>query len=190
MFVPKVQQPGAYLAELAETAPGAGKLPSMSKRKAPEPEDDWPEMLIVDEEDLVWDEKLGYHRCPLGLIQTSRPIVGCTECTEDGTGLKLYVQQLEREGICDVVVVEEDEHEVCLRAVTCAHDRLRAKYPRLIIMHHRWYELPPLNGRSLIDAETGTEVWVERFGDRPRADLYGPSSELDSAADTDLDIPF
>ncbi|HWD68804.1 MAG TPA: hypothetical protein VG293_01345 [Solirubrobacteraceae bacterium] len=133
----------------------------MSTRKArPEPEDDWPETVIVSEEDLVWDEKLGYHRCPLGLIQTPRPTVGCREWTEDGTGLKLYVQQLEREGICDVVVVEEDEHE------------------------------RPLNGRCLDDAETGNQVGVERFEDAVRVDVHGASTDGDAATDPDLDIPF
>ena len=155
-----------------------------------------PPTVIVDEEDLVWDDQLGYHRCPLGLIQSSRPIVACRECISDGTGLKLYVQQLERESICDVVVVEEDEREVCLRAVTCAYDHLRAKYPRLIIMHYRWYELPPLNGRRLIDAETGEEVWVHRWEDGVRGDVPGSPAGSDSATgadpdrDDDLDIPF
>ena len=162
----------------------------MSNRKtAFETDDDWPEMVIVDEEDLVWDDKLGYHRCPLGLIQTPRAIVFCREVSRDG-GLKLYVQQLEREGMCDVAVVYQDEDEVCLRAVTCGYDHLRAKYPRIITTAYKWYELPPLNGRLLIDAETNTEVSVERVEDAPRANRHGSRSETDAAGDPDLDIPF
>lgn len=164
---------------------------------APEPDDDWPAMVIVDEKDLVWDEELGYHRCPLGLIQTPRPIVGCRECTSDGTGLKLYIEQLEGEGICDVAVVYEDEQEVCLQAVTCAYDHQRAKYPRLIVMRYTRYGLPPLDGRSLIDAETNEEVWVHRWGDTERASELGAAAlgaarpaAAESDDDPDLDIPF
>lgn len=162
----------------------------MSKRKAePEGEDDWPEMVIVDEKDRVWDEKLGYHRCPLGLVQTPRRIVECRERSRDGE-LKLYVQRLEREGICDVAVVSEDEHEVWIQAVTCGYDHLRARYPRIVIGAHKWYELPPLNGRSLIDAETGEEVRVHRFDDATRAHRSDSPAERDSGWDPDLDIPF
>jgi hypothetical protein len=162
----------------------------MSAKRTGADDDDRFPMVIVEEEDLVWDEKLGYHRCPLDLIQTPRPIVGCYELSKDDGGLKLYVQQLEREGICDVVVVDEDEHEVCIRAITCARDRQRARHPRIIIMHHRWYELPRLNGRAVIDAETGKEVWVGRFEDAPRADVPGSPAEPGTESDPDLDIPF
>jgi hypothetical protein len=57
-------------------------------------------------------------------------------------------------------------------------------------MHHRWYELPRLNGRAVIDAETGREVWVGRFEDAERASLSGSPAVPDTASDPDLDIPF
>ena len=162
----------------------------MSNRKTEiETDDDWPEMVIVDEEDRVWDDKLGHHRCPLGLIQTPRPIVFAREWDMEG-GLKLYVQQLEREGMCDVAVVYEDEQEVCLRAVTCTYDHLRAKYPRIITNAHKWYGLPPLNGRMLIDDETNTAVSVERMEDAQRGDGPELNTEPGTAGDPDLDIPF
>ena len=162
----------------------------MPKRKAPlDIDDDWPEKVIVDEKDLVWDDDLGYHRCPLGLIQTPRPILFCREWTPEG-GLKLYVRQLEREDICDVAVVYEDDHEVCLRAVTCGYDHLRAKYPRIVTGAHKWYKLPPLNGRALIDAETDEEVCVERFADATRVDPGESNTERGAAGDPYLDIPF
>jgi hypothetical protein len=101
-----------------------------TKRAVADDDDDRFPMVLVEEEDLVWDDNLGYHRCPLDLIQTPREIVQCYELSRDEGGLKLYLQQLEREGICDVVVVDEDEHEVCIRAITCARDRERARHPQ------------------------------------------------------------
>src|ERR1700722_1658007 len=139
-----------------------------NNRTAADTEVDWPEMVVVDDEDRVWDDELGHHRCPLGLIQTPREIVGCIEWDREG-GLKLFVRQLEREGICDVVVADEDEQEVSLRAITCGYDHQRARYPRNVTVSHKWYELPPLNGRRLYDAETDREVWVDRIEDAIRA---------------------
>jgi hypothetical protein len=55
-------------------------------------------------------------------------------------------------------------------------------------MHHRWYELPLLYGRALIDAETGREVWVGRFEDPDRSSE--PASRPGPHSDPDLDIPF
>jgi hypothetical protein len=150
-------------------------------------EDDWPEMVIVDDEDRVWDDELGHYRCPLGLIQAPRPILRCIEWNHGG--FKLYVQQLEREGICDVAVSFEDEQELAIRAITCAYDHQRARHPRLIVMHHKWYDLPPLNGRRLYDAETDKELVVEHC--KPAFPTQ-PGSLTASGVDTvlDLDIPF
>jgi hypothetical protein len=154
-------------------------------QKRIETEDDWPETVTVNDEDRVWDEKLGHHRCPLGLIQATRPILDCWEWDSKG-GLKLYVQQLEREGICDVAVVHEDDEAVTLRVVVCSYEHLRAKYPNLITEAHKWYGLKPLNGRRLFDAETGGEIWVHRIADA------APATGFDANQHTvdDLDIPF
>jgi hypothetical protein len=143
----------------------------------------------TDDKDRVWDDELGYHRCPLGHIQTPREIVSCRETVEGG-GLELYVQQLEREEICDVVVVDEDEQEVCIRAVTCAFDHDRADYPDIVIVPHRWYKLPPLKGRDLFDVESDDYVWVEGWDGALRGGelAFGPESEV--GPNPDLDIPF
>lgn len=151
-------------------------------------DDDWPETVILLDEDRVWDEQLGHHRCPLGLIQAPRAILSCIEW--NCGALKLYIQQLEREGICDVVVVYEDGQEVVVRAITCAYEHQRARHPRLIIMHHKWYDLPPLNGRRLYDAETDKEVLVERCEAPLRASQRVSRPESSVGTDPDLDIPF
>ena len=162
----------------------------MPNRKASlDAEDYRPEKVIVDEKDLVWDDELGYHRCPLGLIQTPREIVECRERSREGD-LKLYLRQLEREGICDVVVVHEDEEEVWVRAVTCCYDHIRAKHPGIVIEFQKWYGVPPLNGRALIDAETGLEVFVHRIDDAIGASEQGSCPEREASGDLDLDIPF
>lgn len=152
-----------------------------------EPDDDWPKMVIVGDEDRVWDDELGHYRCPLGLIQASRSILRCFEWNHGG--LKLYIQQLEREGLCDVAVTYEDEQEIAVRAVTCAYEHQRARHPRLIVMHHKWYDLPPLNGRRLYDAETDNEILVEQCVDALSLEARA-ATDNDALTDRDLDIPF
>ncbi len=89
------------------------------------------------------------------------------------------------------MVVGQDDDEVCIRAITCGYDHLRAKYPRIITEALEVvFSLPPLEGRALVDSETGEEVWVERFEDAIHAGEPGADDRPDDDAHPDLDIPF
>jgi len=155
----------------------------MSKDERDAALDEPREPRLFAQEDFIWDEELGWHRCPLGYVQTVRPIISCLEKTcmpaEEIYELRLYVHQRCGEGCCDVVVVEDNEYELWLRVVMCCPKATVRGTNRHEIGFAKRYIDSPLGDRRVYDADTQHEVPVKRLRCTPEPGPVEPD-----------DIPF
>jgi hypothetical protein len=106
----------------------------------------------VDEKPAGWLEKWAPD-CPIGNPQRVRTCVGYRE-REPGR-LQLRVPLAGTEGLCEVIV-EEHEEKILVRVLVChEEDEEREPGPEYVDCPVHVYLDEPLNGRVVIDEETG-----------------------------------
>lgn len=123
--------------------------------------------------------------CPIGLPQLARPCLGYYE--REPLRLQLRVAMLDNEGVCDVVLDEQDSC-VVVRVVICWRDDLPHRHQEAGFAEDRTHAdlREPLNGRPLIDFETDEPIpfyvptW--RHGHRTKAPGYYTEREQAIAA--------
>jgi hypothetical protein len=112
-------------------------------------------MYPVDEERAAWLEKWAPD-CPIGNPQRVRTCVGYRE-REPGR-LQLRVPLARTEGVCEVIVAE-DEEKILVRVLVCyEEDEDDEPRPEYVNCPVHVYLDQPLNDRAVVDEETTEEL--------------------------------